>query len=122
MSPHDCARREIHEERDYSDKVAEDIDDEVHSFIQQAHSRAQEILVTYKDKLIEIAEYLGANETVEGEELNRLFDGPPPLGRAVPTPEPEPSPVMPPSVSPAPRPSPSMPIRHNPAPHDSLDG
>ena len=114
--------REIHEERDYSDKVAEDIDDEVHSFIQQAHSRAQEILVAYKDKLIEIAEYLGANETVEGEELNRLFDGPPPLGRAVPTPEPEPSPVMPPSVSPAPRPSPSMPIRHDPAPHDSLDG
>ena len=82
--------REIHEERDYSDKVAEEIDSEVHTLIQQAHERALEILVAHKDKLVEVAEYLMEHETVEGEQLRRLFDGSSPAQGAV-KPEPQPS-------------------------------
>ena len=114
--------REIHEERDYSDKVAEEIDREVHAFIQQAYTRTQELLTTHKDKLIEIAEYLMAHETVEGEQLARLFDGPKPQGAMMPEPEPQPSPSIPPRAMPIPQPSPSMPIRYGSNACDGASG
>ena len=114
--------REIHEERDYSDKVAEEIDSEVHTLIQQAHERALEILVAHKDKLVEVAEYLMEHETVEGEQLRRLFDGSSPAQGAV-KPEPQPSPLIsPPAMEPVPRPSPAIPILHDPSAGDSEDG
>ena len=40
--------REISEERDYGDKVAEEIDEEVKSLINRAYEQANEILVTHK--------------------------------------------------------------------------
>jgi len=66
--------REISEQRDYSDKTAEDIDDEVHNLIQSAYETATELLNTNKAKLVQIANYLMANETVEGKELAELFE------------------------------------------------
>ena len=65
--------REISEQRDYSDKVAEEIDDEVHSIIEQAHGVARQILTENKPKLVLIAERLIAQETLEGKELEALF-------------------------------------------------
>ncbi|MFC2022623.1 cell division protein FtsH, partial [Chloroflexota bacterium] len=65
--------REISEQRDYSDKIAEQIDDEVHSIIQQAHQTASKILADNKDKLIRIAQELITKETLEGDELDKLF-------------------------------------------------
>ena len=112
--------REIHEERDYSDKIAEEIDKEVHYFIQQAYNRAKEILTTHKDKLVEVAQYLIRHETVEGEELKRLFDGSSPHEAVKP--EPQPSPSIPPMSVPLPQPSPTMPIQHDPNPPDGGDG
>jgi len=114
--------REIHEERDYSDKVAEEIDHEVQALIHHAYTRAQDILVTHKTKLMEVAQYLVQHESVEGEELKRLFDGPPPQEPAIPEPEPKPAP----SISPAPprpilQPSPaisSTALRTGPGQHD----
>jgi len=70
--------REISEQRDYSDKVAEQIDDEVHSIIQQAYKTAKKILTENKPKLIQIAEKLINQETIEGGELDELFDAPVP--------------------------------------------
>jgi cell division protease FtsH len=65
--------REISEQRDYSDKTAEEIDDEVHTLIQTAYDAATELLDTHKAKLAQIANYLITNETVEGPELAELF-------------------------------------------------
>ena len=66
--------REISEQRDYSDKTAEGIDEEVHDLIQSAYKTATELLNTHKAKLVQIANYLITNETVEGKELAELFD------------------------------------------------
>ena len=62
--------RELSEERDYGDKIAEEIDEEVHGLINQAYIRANELLVTHKPKLVRLAEYLIEYETVSGEALN----------------------------------------------------
>ena len=68
--------REISEQRDYSDKVAEQIDEEVHNIIQQAHETAKRILTENKPKLIQIAKRLIDEETIEGEKLEALFNEP----------------------------------------------
>jgi cell division protease FtsH len=68
--------REISEQRDYSDKVAEQIDDEVHIIIQQAYETAKRILIENKPKLIQIAERLITEETIEGKGLEALFNEP----------------------------------------------
>ena len=112
--------REIHEERDYSDKIAEEIDKEVHYFIQQAYNRAKEILTTHKDKLVEVAQYLIRHESVEGDELKRLFDGSSPQEAVKP--EPQPTPSVPPASVRLPQPAPTMPLQHDPNPPDGGDG
>ena len=66
--------REITEERDYSDKVAEEIDIEVKSLIHMAYQRTKDILVERKRKLVRIAEHLIEHEVVSGEPLNRLLN------------------------------------------------
>ncbi len=68
--------REISEQRDYSDKVAEQIDDEVHNIIQQAYQTAKNILIENKPKLIHIAQRLITEETIEGEALEALLTEP----------------------------------------------
>ncbi|GAI48378.1 unnamed protein product, partial [marine sediment metagenome] len=68
--------REISEQRDYSDKVAEQIDEEVHNIIQHAYETAKRILTENKSKLIQITQKLIAQETLEGEELAALFNEP----------------------------------------------
>ena len=66
--------REISEQRDYSDRIAEDIDTEVHQLVDEAYSLARTTLRENNDKLHQIARYLIKHETVEGPELNELFD------------------------------------------------
>jgi len=65
--------REISEQRDYSEKTANAIDKEVDAIIQAAHKKAGTILAENKAKLIEIAERLLTEETIEGEELDEVF-------------------------------------------------
>ena len=65
--------REISEQKDYGDKVADIIDDEVNKLILEAHETASKILTDNKEKLTRIAQELIAKETLEGEELGRLF-------------------------------------------------
>ena len=67
--------REISEQRDYSDKIAQDIDEEVHNIIQRAYNTAKKILSEHKAKLKEIAEQLIARETLGEEDLKKLFEG-----------------------------------------------
>ena len=65
--------REISEQRDYGEAVAQEIDREVRHFIDEAHSRAKEILTTYRDKLVALAQRLIEEETLEGPELQAML-------------------------------------------------
>ncbi len=67
--------REISEERDYSLKLAEEIDSEVKSLISAAKRKAETILEGNRERLTGIAEFLIEHESVEGDNLQALFDG-----------------------------------------------
>jgi len=67
--------REISEQRDYGDKVADEIDEEVYAIIQRAYKTTKRILTRNKAKLRELAEELIARETLDEPELDRLFAG-----------------------------------------------
>jgi cell division protease FtsH len=67
--------REISEQRDYSDKVAEEIDEEVHNIIQRAYKTTKKILTANKGKLKQLAEELIARETLDESELDKIFEG-----------------------------------------------
>ena len=66
--------KEISERRDYSDNVAEAIDDAVHSVIDNAYQTAKQLLTTHKAKLTQVAKYLISNESVEDDTLQELFN------------------------------------------------
>ena len=68
--------REISEQRDYSDSVAEQIDDEVQSLIGGAYDTAMRLLKEYKPNLEQVSAYLLENETIEGESFADIFDSP----------------------------------------------
>ena len=74
--------REIGEQRNYSDDVARQIDEEVRAIIDRAYDRATEVLTTHKDRLTQLAEALVARETIEGEEFEAMFADLPDLRKA----------------------------------------
>jgi cell division protease FtsH len=65
--------REIGEQRNYSEEVAQTIDEEVRRLIAQAHETALRILRENKDKLINVARQLIETETLEAPELDALL-------------------------------------------------
>jgi cell division protease FtsH len=64
--------REIAEQRNYSDEVAEEIDSEVRRLIDEANERARAILVSYREKLDTLAHRLIEVETIERTEFEVL--------------------------------------------------
>jgi len=69
--------REIHEQRDYSEKVAERIDEEIASFIKQGLDKARLVIKEQGEKLEKIVAALLDKETIEREEFEALV-GPKP--------------------------------------------
>ncbi len=67
--------REISEQRDYSDAIAEQIDGEVREIIDSAYRHAVQILTDHRDKLDLIASTLLEVETLEAEEFIALIEG-----------------------------------------------
>ena len=67
--------REISEQKDYGDKIADAIDEEIDSIIRNAYEVAKKVITENKPKLIQIAEKLIVQETLEGRELDELFGG-----------------------------------------------
>jgi cell division protease FtsH len=65
--------REISEQRDYSERFALEIDREIDHLIDEAYSTALKILTDNKPKLKQLATKLIAQETLEGEELEKVF-------------------------------------------------
>ncbi|MGQ9572188.1 MAG: ATP-dependent zinc metalloprotease FtsH [Dehalococcoidia bacterium] len=68
--------KEIAEQRNYSEKVAEEIDEEVRRIIDGAYQSARRVLVDNRAKLDQIAKHLIEVETIEGEALQALFAAP----------------------------------------------
>jgi cell division protease FtsH len=68
--------REISEQRNYSEKVAEEIDDEVRRIIDSAYQTARETLTEARPKLDQLAKHLIEEETIEGDTLEALFNAP----------------------------------------------
>jgi len=65
--------REITEQRDYSEKVAETIDKEISKFISQATDCAKDIIKKMRPKLEEIVSVLLVKETIEKDEFEAIF-------------------------------------------------
>jgi len=107
--------RESAHQRDYSDDVASQIDDEVNMLIEQAHDEAVAILVAHRGTLDALADALVEHETVDDELLAVLFkdmekwEGPP-AKEPAPPPEPVPPPTLVPAPLPDPIPAPVVPI------------
>jgi hypothetical protein len=99
------------------------IDDEVRAIMEHGYTRATQVLTEYKGKLLALADKLIAEETVEAEEFEKLFDDLPPKenlhgivlvmpgfpgfpATSASTPA-TPSEASPPAATPSPEPSPS---------------
>ncbi len=65
--------RDIGEQRNYSEAIAQEIDTEVRNLINRAYSVAREILIRHKDKLVTVSEKLISEETLEGPAFDDLM-------------------------------------------------
>jgi cell division protease FtsH len=112
--------REIGEQRNYSDEIAKQIDEEVRAIIDRAYERARQVLESHRDRLDGLARKLIAEETVDAEAFETLFSDLPPKEDihglparrrttpdepAEPTAEPDRKPGAKPKSSPAPHPA-----------------
>jgi len=68
--------REISEQRDYSETVAERIDTAVRTLVDESYARARRVLNQYRVQLDNIARRLIEVETLDSEEFVRIFDQP----------------------------------------------
>ena len=68
--------REISEQRDYSESVAEQIDDEVYKLVSDGLTRAKKIIRKYRKTLDKVAEKLIEVETLTRDEFEKLFPTP----------------------------------------------
>jgi cell division protease FtsH len=78
--------REISEQRDYSETVAEQIDKEVRGIVNEAYEKAKGILVDYRDMLEAVANKLLEVETITREEFEEIFPPPEPKTSGTPLP------------------------------------
>jgi cell division protease FtsH len=68
--------REISEQKNYSEAIAELIDKEVLSLVDKAYDKARSLLKKHEDKLHEIAQKLLEVETLTKEEFEAIFPSP----------------------------------------------
>ena len=59
--------------RPYSEKTAAEMDGEIRRIMDDAYARCIAILEQYRPQLVEVAEYLLANETMTAEEFEKVF-------------------------------------------------
>ncbi|MCZ2126413.1 MAG: ATP-dependent zinc metalloprotease FtsH [Anaerolineales bacterium] len=77
--------REISEQRDYSEAVAEQIDREVRKLVEDAYKRAKTTVRKYRKQLDDVAQKLLDVESITREEFEAIF--PPPQGKKSGTPQ-----------------------------------
>lgn len=83
--------RGIAETRNYSDKVAQEIDEEVRKLVDEAHWRCHEILELYQDRLDAVAAALLEEETLYAPELDAIMRGEDPFQPVRDVPEAQPN-------------------------------
>ena len=93
--------REISEQRDYSEKIAEEIDDEVRRIIDRAHDLARKLISENRAKLDHLAKTLLEIETLEGDALLALMAAPVPEAGETPSVEASPPPAATPPAPPS---------------------
>ena len=76
--------REISEQRDYSEAVAEQIDREVRKLVNDAYERARSILSEHREALDRVAQRLLEVETISRDEFEKLFPSPVAKRRSTP--------------------------------------
>ena len=69
--------KNMREQRDYSEAIAERIDNEVQELVHDAYQRAKKIIVKYRKKLDQVAGRLLEVETISKKEFDKIF--PPPV-------------------------------------------
>src|ERR1700737_1831081 len=77
--------RDLGEQRNYSEEVAGEIDQEVHRLVDAGYQRAKKILTERREKLVQLAEYLKTEETIEGWQMDAVINSPD--GKLPPVPE-----------------------------------
>ena len=77
--------REISEQRDYSEAVAEQIDREVRKLVEDAYKQSKSMVKKYRKQLDVVAQKLLEVESITREEFEQLF--PPPFGKKSGTPQ-----------------------------------
>ena len=65
--------KEFSQTRNYSEKIAEQIDDEVHAIIEKGYQLAEKILLENMETLHFIAEYLTKNEIMDRDQFEEAF-------------------------------------------------
>jgi cell division protease FtsH len=88
--------KELGEQRDYSEAVAQEIDTEVRRLVSSAFDHAKDILNQHHDKLDIVARRLIEVETIDGKEFEALMKGQPlepptPPQSTPPSPQPRPA-------------------------------
>ena len=68
--------REISEQRDYSEAVAEEIDGEVRAIVNNAYKEARKLIVKYRKQLDAVAQKLLEVETLTKDDFQKLFPTP----------------------------------------------
>jgi cell division protease FtsH len=71
--------RQYSEHRNYSDKVAQEIDFEVHRLVEEAHQRCHDLLAQHWDKMTLVSERLLQVETIGAAEFEALMRGEQPV-------------------------------------------
>jgi len=85
---HPFLGKEMHEARQYSERTAFAIDQEIQRFLNAAHDRATQLLKEHREKLDKIAKGLLENEILDREDIAKLIG--PPVQRTPGTPKGEP--------------------------------
>jgi len=67
--------RDLAEQRDYSEEIANKIDKEVRKIIEEAYTQAKNLLTKNRNKLRKVARNLIERETLSGKELDDLLNG-----------------------------------------------
>ena len=94
--------KEIGEQRDYSEAVAQEIDAAVRGFIAEAHETALQTLTEYRDKLEFVAQQLMEVETLDMADFEAVWNGQAPRDKGTPSAPPSPGPSKPSPESPTP--------------------
>jgi cell division protease FtsH len=68
--------REISEQRDYSEQIAQQIDTSIQKLITEAYAEAKKILKKYRSELDQIAAKLLEKETLDADEFKEIFPTP----------------------------------------------